>query len=338
LAENSYDSAEIKILAVDDEPMNLDLIEFAFGDESDVTVLRAENGRVGLDMLEEHDPSVILLDLAMPVMTGIEMLGVLKADSRYENIPVIVVTANPEQNHNALAAGANDFLVKPVNVNEMKLRTFNHAKIKRYHDMLANSNAELEERVFQKTRHLNEALNLARNAESEIAFRLGRAAEFRDRETGAHIRRMSTYCALLANLSGLPDEEVDTIFHAAPLHDIGKIGIPDRILQKPGKLTDEEYEVMKLHTVIGGKMLQGANSYPLISCGRTIALQHHERFDGKGYPEGLVGEQIHLHGRIAAVADVFDALSTAGSTRTPSAWRRCSRSWPRRRAVSSIRR
>jgi putative two-component system response regulator len=310
LSEPSLDIDKISILAVDDEPLNLDLIEFAFAQEEGVSVMRAVNGREALDLLESHEPSVILLDLAMPVMNGIDTLMALKADKHLETIPVIVITANPGENHRALAAGANDFLVKPVNVEELKLRTYNHAKIKRYHDFLEDSNSILEEKVNEQTQHLRKALNQARDAEWEIAFRLGRAAEFRDRETGAHIWRMSNYCALLADLSGLPGEEVGLILHAAPLHDIGKIGIPDQILQKPGKLTLEEFEHMKRHPVIGGKMLEGGDQYPLIAAGRTIALQHHEKFDGSGYPEGLAGEEIHLYGRIAAVADVFDALSS----------------------------
>ena len=299
---------DILVLAVDDEPFNLDLIDLAFAEEPQVEVLRAENGDAALRILETREPDIILLDLAMPVLNGFDTLEILKRHERLYAIPVIVVTANGEEKNRALVMGANDFLAKPVDVVELRLRTRNYARLKGYHDQLVDMNARLSERVDERTQELREALELAREAEREIAYRLGRAADTRDTETGAHIRRMSRYSARLAELAGLPDDEVRLILNAAPLHDIGKVGIPDAILLKPGRLTGDEFEIMKRHAAIGGGMLEGCERFPLIEAGRIIAMQHHEWFDGSGYPEGLAGEEIHIFGRIVAVADVFDAL------------------------------
>jgi putative two-component system response regulator len=171
-------------------------------------------------------------------------------------------------------------------------------------------NRILEEKVHERTAELQDALLLAKKTEYEISARLGKASEYRDLETGMHIKRMSHYAAKLAELAGLEKEEIELILYASPLHDIGKVGIPDRILLKPGRFTPEEFEIMKLHSVIGGKMLETDESYPVIDAGRIIALQHHEKIDGTGYPKGLKGNEIHMHARIVSIADVFDALSS----------------------------
>lgn len=301
----------VKILAVDDQEFNLDLIELAFMERPDIHITRAIHGKEALDILAA-DPaySVILLDLAMPVMNGFETLENLKKDPVFSQIPVIVVTANAEEKHRALREGASDFLAKPIDVEELKLRTLNYAKIKGYQDDLSNMNHLLEEKVLQRTAELQEALLLAKKTEYEISARLGKASEYRDLETGMHIKRMSHYSAKLAELYGLCKEEVELVLYASPLHDIGKVGIPDQILLKPGRFTPEEFEIMKLHTTLGGKMLESDGNYPVIEAGRIIALQHHERVDGLGYPMGLKGDEIHIHARIVAIADVFDALSS----------------------------
>ena len=168
----------------------------------------------------------------------------------------------------------------------------------------------LDRMVQEKTAKLEEALVLAKKTEYEISARLGKASEYRDLETGMHIKRMSHYSAKLAQLAGLSPDEVELILYASPLHDIGKVGIPDQILLKPGKFTPEEFEIMKLHSVLGGKMLETDGNYPVLEAGRIIALQHHEKIDGTGYPAGLIGEKIHIHARIVSIADVFDALSS----------------------------
>lgn len=301
----------IKVLAVDDQEFNLDVIELAFMESPDVQITRAENGQEALNVLErDSDFRVILLDLAMPVMDGFETLSRLKADPIYSQIPVIVVTANSEEKHRALRSGASDFLSKPVDVEELKLRTHNYAKIKEYQNNLAEMNHSLEEKVLQRTKELQEALMFAKKTEYEISARLGKASEYRDMETGMHIKRMSHYSAKLAELAGFPAEEVELILYASPLHDIGKVGIPDRILLKPGRFTPEEFEIMKLHATLGGKMLETDGNYPVIDAGRIIALQHHEKIDGTGYPQGLKGDEIHPYARIVSIADVFDALSS----------------------------
>lgn len=301
----------IKVLAVDDQEFNLDLIELAFMEIANVQITRAVNGREALDvLLADPHYSVILLDLAMPVMDGFETLKRLKGNPLWKQIPTIVVTANSEEKHRALREGASDFLSKPIDVEELKLRTLNYAKIKEYQDNLADVNRLLEEKVQQRTAELQDALAFAKKTEYEISARLGKASEYRDMETGMHIKRMSHYSAALAKLAGLSDEEVELILYASPLHDIGKVGIPDRILLKPGRFTPEEFEIMKLHATLGGKMLETDGNYPVIDAGRIIALQHHEKIDGTGYPLGLKGDNIHIHARIVSIADVFDALSS----------------------------
>jgi putative two-component system response regulator len=278
---------------------------------SDVQITRAVNGQEALNALaKDPDYRVILLDLAMPIMDGFETLSRLKADAVYSQIPVIVVTANSEEKHRALRAGASDFLAKPIDVEELKLRTLNYAKIKEYQDNLSDVNRLLEDKVQQRTSQLQEALVLAKKTEYEISARLGKASEYRDLETGMHIKRMSHYSAKLAELIGLPSDEVELVLYASPLHDIGKVAIPDQILLKPGRFTPEEFEIMKLHSTLGGKMLETDGNYPVIEAGRIIALQHHEKIDGTGYPHGLAGEDIHIHARIVSIADVFDALSS----------------------------
>jgi len=294
----------IRILAVDDQEFNLDLIEFAFMEVDHVQVIRAINGQEALNVLEA-DPQfhVILLDLAMPVLDGFETLKRLKAHPIWKQIPTIIVTANSEEKIRALSLGGDDFIGKPYDVEELKLRAFNYAKIKDYQD-------NLDLKVQERTAELVEALALAKKTEYEISARLGKASEYRDLETGMHIKRMSHYSAKLAELAGLSPEEVELVLYASPLHDIGKVGIPDQILLKPGRFTQEEFEIMKLHAILGGKMLESEGEYPVLEAGRIIALQHHEKIDGTGYPLGLSGENIHIHARIVSIADVFDALSS----------------------------
>lgn len=301
----------IKVLAIDDQEFNLDLIELAFMEISEVQIVRAIHGQEALEILSsDSEFQVILLDLAMPVMNGFETLEHLKKDPIFSKIPVIVVTANAEEKHRALREGASDFLAKPIDVEELKLRTLNYAKIKEYQNTLADMNRLLEEKVLQRTSELQEALVLAKKTEYEISARLGKASEYRDLETGMHIKRMSHYSAKLAELYGLGTDEVELVLYASPLHDIGKVAIPDQILLKPGRFTPEEFEIMKLHATLGGKMLESEGNYPVIEAGRIIALQHHEKIDGTGYPRGLSGEEIHIYARIVSIADVFDALSS----------------------------
>lgn len=300
----------INVLAVDDEPFNLDLIELAFLDTPFVNLTQAINGQDALDKLPTIDAEVILLDIRMPIMDGLETLKRIKADPNLCAIPVIMVTANSEEKYKALGLGANDFLSKPVDVEELKLRTFNQAALYKAQKELKNLNTNLDNLVAQRTNELKIALEGAKEAEYEISLRLGRASEYRDLETGAHIKRMSRYSALLGKLWGMSAEEEQLLLYSSPLHDIGKIGIPDAILLKPGKLDIGEFKLMQEHTTIGAKMLEDAEKFPTIEAGRIIALEHHEKYDGSGYPRGLKGDEIHIYARIVSIADVFDALSS----------------------------
>jgi len=300
----------VNVLAVDDEPFNLDLIELAFLDTPFVKLTQAINGKDALEKLSLMNAEVVLLDIRMPVMDGLETLEKIKSDPRFANIPIIMVTANSEEKHKALRMGANDFLSKPVDVEELKLRTFNQASLYKTQQELKELNKNLDSLVEKRTYELRNALVHAKETEYEISLRLGRASEYRDLETGMHIKRMSRYSALLGKLSGMNEEEEELLLYSSPLHDIGKIGIPDAILLKPGKLDNNEFRLMQEHTRIGALMLDEGEKYPIIQTGKIIALQHHEKHDGSGYPNGLKDEEININARIVAIADVFDALSS----------------------------
>jgi putative two-component system response regulator len=302
---------EIKILAVDDFALNLKLIRTMLVDVGEFDLIEACNGREALDILEcTPDIDIVLLDLEMPVMNGYETLQYMKSNDRFREIPVIVITSDKSKVKKILAMGANDFMAKPYDSEELKLRVLNHVRSKKLSDLARDLNNILEDEVVRKTAALRKALNLSREAEFEISLRLGRAAEFRDLETGAHIRRISEMSKELAVFAGLSNQESEILRHASPLHDVGKIGIPDRILLKPGKLDESEFQLMKTHTVIGGEILSGADKFPVIKAGRIVALQHHEKWDGSGYPHGLTGTDIHIYGRIVMIADIFDALTS----------------------------
>jgi putative two-component system response regulator len=303
-------NTEVKILAVDDVAMNLEMLDVML-EELDINLLKAGNGQEALDMLAlQPDVDAILLDLEMPVLDGFDTLRILKRSDSYRNIPVIVITADRNEVVKTLALGANDFLAKPYNPEELRLRVMNHVRRKKLTDLSKDMNMVLESEVVKKTVALQKALNQSKEAEYEISMRLGIAAEFRDLETGMHTRRISALSKQLAILTGMAEEESEVLRYASPLHDVGKIGIPDRILLKTGKLDENEFEIMKTHTVIGEKILSNSKQYPMLDAGRIIALQHHERWDGNGYPNGLSGNDIHIFARIVSIVDVFDALTS----------------------------
>jgi putative two-component system response regulator len=296
-----------KILVVDDVEMNLEMLECMLMFQG--TILKAFNGRQALEILEQNpDTDIILLDLEMPVMDGFETLLALKQDDRFMDIPVIVITASRSEVHRTLASGANDFLAKPYDTEELLLRVKNHIHSKKLTDLTRDMNRILEAEVTKKTAELHNALELSREAEYEIILRLGKAADFRDEDTGMHTKRISEFSKLLATLAGLPEQECLTLHRAAALHDVGKIGIKDQILLKPGGLDNTEFKAMKLHTVIGGLILADAKRFPVLEAGRIIALQHHEKWDGSGYPANLKGDDIHILSRIVTIVDVYDAL------------------------------
>jgi len=300
----------ISILAVDDEPFNLDLIEAAFEEYENVDITYAQNGEEALNYLAAMLFDVVLLDISMPVMDGIEVLKRIRENPKLEHLPVLMVTANAEKEHEAISLGASDFIAKPYDIEVLCARTLNYAKLSIYNKQVQNQQNILEMQVKERTMELQTALEIAKKTEYEISIRLGRASEFRDLETGGHIKRMSYYSKLLAELYGLGSEECELILYAAPLHDIGKVGIPDKILLKPGRFEDSEFEVMKQHAALGAKMLEGADEYPVLKAGHIIALEHHEKWDGSGYPNAKKGKDIHLYARMITVADVFDALSS----------------------------
>jgi len=306
-----------KVLAVDDEPFNLDLIEAAFDEYENISISYAKNGQEALDILAKNDFNVILLDISMPVMSGLEVLVKIRADEAYTSLPVLMVTANTEKEKECLGLGASDFISKPYDIDILCSRTINYAKLNFYTKQMENQNDQLETLVQERTQDLEIALKLSKETEFEISVRLGRASESRDPETGGHIKRMSHYSKLLATLIGLNEEETELILYAAPLHDIGKIGIPDNILLKPGRFESHEFEIMKTHAKLGSQMLEGAERFPVLNAGKIIALEHHEKWDGSGYPNGLAKEEISLYARIITIADVFDALSSKRCYKEP---------------------
>ena len=303
-------SENYSILAVDDEPFNLDLIEAAFIEYDNVEITNATNGQEALDLLASSSFDVVLLDISMPVMDGLAVLKQIREDESLEQLPVLMVTANTEKEQESILLGASDFISKPYDIEILCARTLNYAKMNSYHQQIKNQKQTLELQVAQRTSELETALKLAKQTEYEISIRLGRASEFRDLETGGHIKRMSHYSKLLASLYGLDEDECELVLYAAPLHDIGKVGIPDKILLKPGRFEGNEFEIMKQHAALGAKMLEGADKFPVLKAGHVIALEHHEKWDGSGYPNAKKGEEIHLYARIITVADVFDALSS----------------------------
>ena len=297
-----------KILVVDDQIANLQLMEallLPLGYE----VVLAQNGEEALQKIKEIPPDVILLDIMMPGMDGFEVAKRLREDEETRAIPIVMVTAlsEAEDRIRALEAGANDFLSKPVDKAELRATVASQVEIKAYHDHMKNYQKELESEVAERTEQLRQALDRIETASKETIYRLSKAAEFKDEDTGAHILRMSHYSAAVARQMGLGENVTRWILHTAPMHDVGKIGTPDHILLKPGKLDPDEWEIMKEHTLNGGRILGGADR-GFVRLAEVIALTHHEKWDGSGYPKGLKGKKIPLAGRIVAIADVFDAL------------------------------
>ncbi len=299
-----------KILVVDDDDRNLRLVEAVLLPQGYEVVL-AHDGEEALEKVSEMPPDVILLDIMMPKMDGLEVARRLKEEEETRIIPVVMVTAlrEVEDRVKALEAGADDFLTKPVDNTELRARVSSLLKVKAYNDHMRNHQEELEAEVARRTKQLQQAFEKIKTASLDTIFRLSRAAEYKDEDTGAHIKRVSHYSATIAGEMGLSKGTVEAILYAAPMHDAGKIGIPDRILLKPGKLDPDEWEIMKQHTIIGAQLLERSDA-EFIKLAEVIALTHHEKWDGSGYPKGLKGSEIPLVGRIATIADVFDALTS----------------------------
>ena len=298
------DTLAANIMLVDDEPANVKLLERslrAFGYQS---LVSTTDSRTVLDLYQQHGADLIILDLNMPHLDGFDVMRQLHALNVDNLPPILILTAQHDQEHRvrALKSGAHDYVTKPFAVDELLARVRNLLQVQLYQKSIRDRNQWLEERVRERTQALYDT-------RLQIVRRLGRAAEFRDNETGLHIVRMSKMSVLLGEAAGMSSQACELLLNASPMHDIGKIGIPDHILLKPGKFEPHEWEIMKTHVTIGAEILSGDDS-ELLTMARVIALSHHEKWDGSGYPHGLAGEDIPLLGRIVALADVFDALTS----------------------------
>jgi putative two-component system response regulator len=291
------------ILIVDDEPANIKLLERMLSMDGYSKIIATNDPRQTGRLYQQHQCDLVLLDIRMPHMSGFEVLAELKQISE---APPLVVMLTAQTSHEyrlrALTDGARDFIGKPFDRAELLARVANMLEMHLLQKQVREHNQILEQRVRERTAELYDT-------RLEIVRRLGRAAEFRDNETGMHIIRMSKISALIGQSYGLEIDQCEMLLNASPMHDIGKIGIPDHVLLKPDKLSPEEWEVMKTHARIGADILAGHES-ELMEMARVIALTHHEKWDGSGYPQGLAGEDIPLPGRIVALADVFDALTS----------------------------
>ena len=304
-----------KILIVDDEEPNRKLLTSLLGVLGYATET-ALNGIEAIKLTKSFMPDLVILDIMMPDMDGYEACHLIKSDPETTNIPVVIVTAlsDRESRLKGLNVGANDFLTKPIDRSELTIRVRNLLKIKEYEDFVLRHNQLLEDEVKKRTYELQVAMQEIEKAQEatkrsyiETIHRLTLAAEYKDEDTATHIKRISHYSRILSKKLGQTEDFMETIFYASPMHDIGKIGIPDNILLKPGKLTVEEFEKMKSHTLIGAKILSNSHSDFLRSA-ETIALSHHERWDGTGYPHRLKGDEIPLTGRIMNIIDQYDSL------------------------------
>ncbi len=300
-----------KILICDDEIHITKLMETILVPQG-YEVCKAHDGKEALEKADSCQPDLILMDVMMPILDGFEVTKALKERPATQTIPVVIISAAADKQRRikAMELGADDFLTKPVDIVELKARVKSLLKVKAYNDHMRQDKLELEMEVAKRTDQLKLAFEKIKLASLEVIFRLARAAEFRDKGTGDHIRRMSHYAAALARKLGFNDEVVEALLYASPMHDIGKIGIPDSILLKPGKHDLDEWATMREHTRIGAKIVEGSD-YGFIKLAGIIALTHHEHWDGGGYPIGLKGAQIPAIGRVTAIADVFDAMTTS---------------------------
>ncbi|TNE78566.1 MAG: response regulator [Gammaproteobacteria bacterium] len=292
------------IFLVDDEPINQKLLEKILHKAGYTNLVHIYDPSQVLEKYHKYKPDLILLDIRMPGMSGFEVMDQLNRLNDPLMPPVIFLTAegNEENLLQALDRGARDLMQKPFNQSELLMKVRNMLDLHIAHKMLNKKYDLLEQVVSSRTRELRET-------RLKVVERLGMAAEYRDDETGNHIKRMSHICSFLAGKLEMESRYCEEILHASPMHDVGKLGIPDHILLKPGKLTSDEMTVMKQHTEIGRTLLDGDDS-SLMVMAREIAYTHHEKWDGSGYPQGLKGQAIPLCGRIAALADVFDALAS----------------------------
>ncbi len=298
---------ECTVLVVDDSIYNLDIIVSMLDNLYNVIV--ASDGESVLSLIKEIIPDLILLDIVMEGIDGFEVCRRLKSLKETADIPVIFLSGNREaaDKNKGFAYGAVDYITKPFEVNEVKARIKTHLSLKIAQEELKNQNAKLESEVEKRTFELRKTVLELKYSYQETIFLLSKAAEYRDDDTGSHLLKVSSYCRTIARAMEFEETTVENLYYASLLHDIGKIGIPDNILLKKGAYDQGEWEIMKKHTLIGSMILSSSN-VEVIKMGELIALTHHEKWDGSGYPKGLKGEDIPLISRVVSVADVFDAL------------------------------
>jgi len=288
------------ILIVDDTLANLQLLAGILK-EAGYKVRPALSGKQALEAIKNQPPDLILLDIKMPDMDGYEVCRTLKSQPETKAIPIIFISAltDIEDKLKAFQAGGLDYISKPFQFEEVKARVWTHLQLKSYQN-------EMEEKVMAGVRNVQLLTEEVIDTQREIIFTMGEICETRSHETGSHIKRVAEYCYLLAHLAG--SDDAWQIKQASPMHDIGKVAIPDAVLHKPGKLNESEWKVMRSHAELGYKMLS-VSRRPLLQMAATIAHEHHEKWDGSGYPRGLKGTEISFAGRVTAIADVFDALN-----------------------------
>ncbi|MCS3903769.1 two-component system response regulator RpfG [Methylohalomonas lacus] len=321
-SQSAQNSLNATVMIVDDQMTSRLILEtITKSIASNIEVRSFDNAETALELARQQPPNLVLADVKMPHMDGIEFTRQLRSLPNCHDIPIVIITIYDDRTtlYKALDAGATDFLRKPVDHYECKVRCRNLLAMNKQQLIIRNRASSLESQVHLAT----EAIH---TREKETLYRLARAGEFRENISGRRLLRMGQFSVIIARALGLPEDECRILEFAAPMHDIGKIGIPDAILKKPDRLTTEEFEVMKNHTTIGYEILKDSPS-PYLQMGAIIALNHHEKYDGHGYPNGLKGEDIPLVARIAAVADVFDALISKRSYKD---------AWPRDDAYSFI--
>lgn len=339
--QRAFDKAA-KVMIVDDEDINIRIVQKYLKEDGYEKFITVADSRDAVDAIRREVPDVLLLDVMMPNVNGLQVLAEMRQDPRFVRTPVLILTASCETSVKlkALELGAADFLTKPVDRYELGIRVRNALMIKTHQDQLASHSAVLEEQVRRRT------AELARS-QQEIIHCLARAAEYRDGATSKHVDRVGRYVGILAKELGFKPQYIDLMAQAAKLHDVGKIGIPDSVLQKPGKLTDHEFSIIKQHCAFGRDILQEptdrpdrtihyrldpmecirdivqADASPLMKLAALITQTHHEKWDGSGYPLGLAGDDIPIEGRITAIADVFDALNSARPYKEPFPLDKC---------------